>query len=566
MVRDPQGKPLADVGLSAREAGGSMQIDYVKTDAQGRYRLRNLPLAALEIGLSKDDYGRKEVTTQLGGASGTLDVTFPPRPDGGSIAGVVRDAQGKPIAGATLKNMGGSSNEVREVKTDADGRFRMDNLYEGSTGKDVLVMASGSAPKRVGVTPGTREEPSEITIDLAPGHRIRGRVVDEKGGPLAGVMVDFEDGRNPFGDGGRVDTGADGLFSFDALPPNAKFGFSKAGYSDIQYRPLPLDGDEPFEVAMSPAGVIAGKVLDAATGEPLTRFLVQITFSPDRRPGDPLATLRSDLCTPGQTFQSPEGAFQITDLVSGLPLQVMVSVDGYERAVAKRVEAGPPGAVPAEEFRLEPIDPKTLVSYDGQLVYVTGKPVVGAQVRLVGSRERPAGHRQDFPFNWQMIRIGQAATDARVTRFHEAVTDAQGLFDFPDVPQSMEVELVYWGKGVVPGRADHLEALDRRPGESLEIATPVGGKVVGGIDRKTYPNAGHIRISDQDGATDYDDVELKPDQADYEIGDLAPGTYTITLSTRYERSTEIPNGLTSKTLESRTITVPAGGTERVDFK
>ena len=165
-----------------------------------------------------------------------------------------------------------------------------------------------------------------------------------------------------------------------------------------------------------------------------------------------------------------------------------------------------------------------------------------------------------------MMRTGQAAQDARVTRFHEAVTDAQGRFDFPDVPRGMEVELVYWGKGVVPGRADHLEALDRRPGESLEIAMPEAGKVAGTIDRKTYPNAGKVRISDQDGATDYEDVDLKPDQADYEIGDLAPGTYTITLSSRYERSTVIPNGLSSKTLESRTITVPAGGTERVDFK
>ena len=396
-IRDPEGKPLAGVGLSAREAGGRFQIDYVKTDAQGRYRLRNLPLSALEIGLSKDDYGRKEVAAQLDGPHGTLDVTLPPRPDGGSIVGVVRDAQGKPIAGATLKNMGGSSNEIREVKTDADGRFRMDDLYEGSTGKDVLVTASGSAPQRVGITPGTREEPSEIVIDLAPGHRVRGRVVDEKGGPLADVMVDFGDGRNPFGEGGRVDTGADGLFSFDALPPNATFGFSKTGFSEIQHRPLTLDGEEVVEVAMSPAGVIAGKVLDAATGRPLAQFLVQITFSPDRRPGDPQATMRSDLITPGQTFQSPEGAFQITDLVLGLPLQVMVSADGYERAVATRVEAGPPGTVPAEEFRLEPIDPKTLVSYDGRLVDAAGKPVVGAQVRLVGSRERPRREAPGLP-------------------------------------------------------------------------------------------------------------------------------------------------------------------------
>ena len=114
-------------------------------------------------------------------------------PDGGSIVGVVRDHEGRPIAGANLVNQGRSTDQNREARTGADGRFRLDNLFEGSTGKEVLVRAKGQAPRRVKVEPGPRDRPSEVAIDLEAGHAIKGRVVDDKGKPIAGVMVDFAD-------------------------------------------------------------------------------------------------------------------------------------------------------------------------------------------------------------------------------------------------------------------------------------------------------------------------------------------------------------------------------------
>jgi hypothetical protein len=52
-------------------------------------------------------------------------------------------------------------------------------------------------------------------------------VVNDKGKPVAGVMVDFAHCRNAFSDGGRMDTDAEGRFTFDSLPPVSPFGFTK---------------------------------------------------------------------------------------------------------------------------------------------------------------------------------------------------------------------------------------------------------------------------------------------------------------------------------------------------
>ena len=566
-VKDGEGRPIAGAGLSFRLKAGYEQIEYVETGADGRYRVANLPLGPmLTVAVSKDDYSSKDVDAQLSRPVATLDVGLDRMPDGGSIVGVVRDDRGRPVAGAALANQGRSSNQVREAKTGADGRFRLDNLFEGSMGKDVLVRAKGHAPKRVKVEPGPREKPAEVAIDMEPGHRIRGRVVDDRGRPVAGATVDFAHGSNAFSDGGRMDTDAEGRFAFDALPPGCPFGFSKEGFSDIQDRRLELDGDGEVVVAMTPAGVILGRAVDARTGKPIRKFVVQITFSPDHQPGDPTGGLRSDLINPGQSFQSADGTFRLNDLMVDLPLQVTVLADGYEKQAAGRVVVARPDDARTEELRLEPTDPAALRAFRGRLVDPAGKPVVGAQLRLIVAGPREPGPRHAFPFNWTMITSGQLAQQGRVSRFLEAATDADGRFLFERVRDGQEIELAWWGKGVAPGRADHLEAVERKDDELLEVLADTPARLVGTIDRKLHPQAGRIRVNSASGTIHYDEVELKPGWSDYEFADLAPGTYTVTLSTAFEPIPGTDGGLTSRPLASAKVTIESGGIARVDFK
>ena len=135
-----------------------------------------------------------------------------------------------------------------------------------------------------------------------------------------------------------------GHFKFDSLPADSPFSFTKEGYSQIENRRLPLDGQDLITVEMVPSGLILGKVVDGTTGRPIRAFNVQITFSPQYRPGEPSSGLPSILVDPGQAYQSDEGRFKIGELVAGMPLQVMVTAQGYERGVRERVVAASDGA------------------------------------------------------------------------------------------------------------------------------------------------------------------------------------------------------------------------------
>ena len=332
----------------------------------------------------------------------------------------------------------------------------------------------------------------------------------------------------------------------------------KQGYSEIDDRKLPLDTDEVISVTMVASGVIIGKVVDARTGNPIRAFNVRITFSPKRRVGEPATTLITRLIDPGQSYQSAEGRFTLGDLVHGMPLQVMVSAEGYERRVAERVVASRPDDAKVEEFRLDPIDPGGLRTYHGRLRDEHGNPVAGAQVRLIAARDRDPDRRREFPFNWTMIQNGQLSQQSNVSRFLESSTDAQGRYEFTRVPAKDEVELAWWGKSVPHGRTDHLERVD--PQASFDIAIPAPARILVILDGKTLAGGGRLQVNQSGDFSDQDDQELKPGQKEYEFPTLAAGEYTVYLMSPYEREPGTSDGLTSRTLAHVTVSVASGET------
>jgi hypothetical protein len=566
VVRDPAGKPVPAVGLSVRTEGEPRQLMYVTTDDQGHFRLNNLPLdAPLEVSLSKLEYLRDSVTVRAAESEQKLDLTIRPRPHGGSIAGTVIDQEGRPIVGAELTNMGRSSNEVRKTTTGKEGRFRLENLYEGSHGKEVTVRARKFAPLRLKVTPGPADKPAEIDIALNAGHMLKGRVADEAGQPLEGVAVYFAGGGNPFSDGGSTKTDTQGIFEFDSLPPDCPFRFQKSGYSEINDRRFDLDQPDVIAVTMVPSGAILGKVVNAKTRRPIRTFNVRITFSPSRQPNDPSAGISSDLVDPGQAFQSADGKFQIKDLLLGMPLQVMVDAEGFEREVWERVVTQRSDKAEPVEFELTSIDPASLTTYGGRLRDAQGQPVAGAVLRLIAARDRKPGLRTAFPFNWEMVRSGQIAQMSGILRFLEGKTNREGRFEFPRVPNDAEVELLWWGAGIVSGRADHLELRDGKERAAIEIEVPAPGKIKATIDREAFPNAGQISVHSQNGTNEGRNLPLKPDQKDFEIGDLGPGTYTVQVMSVTEPVPGRPGAFTSKALAYATVVIEPGKTEEVNF-
>jgi len=564
IVRDPMGNAISGVGVSVREEGVRQQLVFVTTDDEGRYRLSNLPLdTPLQISLSKLEYLRQTTTTSAAGPMQILDLTIHPRPHGGSIVGVVLDPERRPIADAEVANMGTSSDEVRRATTGKDGRFRLENLYEGLDGPEVTVRARKHAPQRVKVTPGPAEKPSEVEVVLEAGHTLRGRVEDESGHPLEDVAVCFADGENPFSDGGETITDKLGRFELDSLPADCPITFAKSGFSEIDGRKLPLDTPDVIVVKMVPAGAIQGQVVDAKTGRPVRSFNVRITFSPNLKPDEPSAGLPALLSDPGQTFQSDEGKFQITNLLLGMPLQVMVDSDGYEREVCERIVANRADQAKLVEFRLASVNPASLSSYSGRFRDAQGKPVAGAVLRLIATRGRKPRMRTDFPFNWEMIRSGQLGQQSVAVRFLEAKSDREGRFEFHGIPNDCEVELAWWGKAIVSGRIDHLELFNRRTAIDVELSVP--GRIKARVDRAKFPMVGTIRIHSDNGANESRHLTLKPEQSAFEVGDLAAGRYIVQVMSPYERVPGRPGAVTSKLLADKTVDVEAGETLDIEF-
>ncbi len=359
VVRVADGQPVGEVVLQVRTASPGFRSYEFRTDAAGRFHIDHLP-AGRSVTLSVLDPKYEVVTKVLrltaGQAEPTpVELTLTRRPHGGSVTGVVTDPQGKPVAGAFLRVTGLSARETRDATTDAKGRYTLDDVFAGPAGHEVVVRAEGFAPRAVAFKPGTVAAPAVADVKLQAGHRVRGRVVDAAGKPLANASVEFSGGLSLHGFGNYGTTDGEGRFRFTSLPAAAPFGFSKAGFSAIDERTLPLDGEAEVVVTMRPAGVVAGTALDAATGKPIPRFTVSLAFSPDHQKGDPICRLSETDAAPGQAFDSARGEFRSADFSEGMPLQVTVAAEGYRKRVVRRVVATA-DATPAE-YRLTPEDP-----------------------------------------------------------------------------------------------------------------------------------------------------------------------------------------------------------------
>ncbi len=548
-VRDEAGAPVAGAGISVFPAdfqGG--QIEYLTTDPSGKYRFDYLPVdKGLLLMISHDGFvDAREPVTLSAAAAGeasekSLDLVLKTRPHGGTVKGTVTDRNGKPIAGATLRNSGWSSRDVRRATTDASGQFILDDVFEGPRRREMVVKAKGFAPNLFSLEPGTREKPEVRSIVLQPGHHIRGRVVDADGRPVDGARVSASGG-----DGGDMDIGdyvttdSEGRFTFDSLLPDATFRISKDGYSELDDQHLVLDGDEEIVVTLESAAVIHGRVVDAATGRPVPVFNVMMTFSPDRQAGDPGSHLSGARSTSpeGERFAPSDGAFVLGDLVRGMPLQVMVAAEGYDRVTMRRVVARPAEDAETVEFRLAPVDQAGLFEIKGRIVDSESRPIAAAELRLIVAEKR-SFPRDAFPFNWQMIKSGQVSNNDGVQQYLSTTSDQDGNFVFRGVRPGKDIELIYWGDGISQGRMERVERLTPAERGAMKIAGVTPGALRGRVDRQALPDVIAVMLMPRGGTrgSDYYRDAVSSNDIDYEIRNVPPGGYELQVYGKPNRST-----------------------------
>jgi hypothetical protein len=253
----------------------------VRSGAQGAYEMPGLPEGLFQLTAAHPDYLTTQsapVDTRGRDVIENADIVM----DAGvTIAGLVLDERNEPIAGATVLGWGDFNYNVeqpgykRSATTDAEGRFIIEKLRRTVSGSIVL---SASAPGYATTTASALVGPDqdrperELVITLRAEAALHGRAVDADTAPVADARVyarvnDLVSR--------EVRTGPDGAFAFDGLLPGRyTLVFTRPGFLHKELDVQVAAGPQPTQVeaVLERGAVLAGRVVNAATGEPVAVF------------------------------------------------------------------------------------------------------------------------------------------------------------------------------------------------------------------------------------------------------------------------------------------------------
>ena len=162
----------------------------VRTDANGRYEVRGLPPEQVFVrARSATSSATWQLLTLQAGEAQQLDVLLP---DGGSIAGFVRDEEGNGIAGARI----GGGDEYAEfgwcsTTSAADGAFLLEGLPNKATRVSAMLHPYLTAGETFRQAPGERRSFDFVLKSSRADDQIGGIVVDEHDRPLAKWFVNI---------------------------------------------------------------------------------------------------------------------------------------------------------------------------------------------------------------------------------------------------------------------------------------------------------------------------------------------------------------------------------------
>ena len=279
IVVDERGEPVAEARVNGIATENELILSSATdiTDMHGRFELGGLVPGEYRLGATgpdEPDTNRYHGTAVIA-ATGDTDVRLQ-LPDTGTITGVVT-ADGRPVPSyAMLFSASAYSTafDNPEIVRAADGRFTRRQLAPGTYG--VTIVAEGLTRQ---VRPGVIVEGGRTTdlgtIALDAGREVRGRVVDERGAPVAGAEV-FA---GPFlllqGDSFTRDkswselrtqgefattSAADGSFVLRGVGTGALRLVATQGTRRVSSAVTLGDGATPITLTVAPTGTIAGVV------------------------------------------------------------------------------------------------------------------------------------------------------------------------------------------------------------------------------------------------------------------------------------------------------------------
>jgi RNA polymerase sigma factor (sigma-70 family) len=202
-------------------------------------------------------------------SSKTEPVTLRMHQGGAVEVSVTERAGGAPVAGAEVELRSWLSTLTWRATTNAAGIAKLAGVGAGSS--PLVVRAKGYAPAAMMLRTSGNPEPVEhAALSLARGAALAGRVIDERGKPIANARVVATSASEPLPvvDPRRdaVVTAADGSFSIDTVSAGTwRLSASAGDYAPTTSAPFAVDGEHPrggIELRLVAGAVVRGTVKD----------------------------------------------------------------------------------------------------------------------------------------------------------------------------------------------------------------------------------------------------------------------------------------------------------------
>ncbi len=471
-------------------------------DANGQFVLSGLESGRYDFAISASGYS----TVYLRGrqiwpsnSSALPKVVLPPSV---TIAGHVFTAAGDPVAGARVSEVD-LTRGIRTTITDGAGAFAMDDLSEGQPVSLQFDATGFSTAVRA-----LRAPAEDLVVQLIPDTSLRGRVVNaETATPITEFSVERL-ARVPgqttlrFGSSAAVQFRSDdGRFEMERLPAGpATIRVKAAGFRPAEVSSLILPTAEEIVVSMKPGVSVEGRVLDAASRQPISNALVSWR---EGESADPAEEMMLALGLGERTTTSDgNGYFSLSDLP---PTRITLSVNHQDHPVVRR------GIDAAREHRVDVLL-SSGVEITGLVIAETSGPVAGATVTLT-----PAGE--------------QSSREAA----QSAASDGTGRFRFPHVrPASYSVE-ARASAGVAPRQTLAVTESDR----TVEITlTMTSGTTINGVVSGLRPEL-LSQVQVMAHATAYFDSTYTDASGRFSLPHVPPGVVALEATTSFRDGTSV---------------------------
>lgn len=314
VVTGSDGQPVADATVRARgryQPGQSADREST-TDADGRFRLVGLSSEFVDLAVRAAGYSLLVKPGVRADTEAPVRIELVP---GASLHGRVIDNGGNAVAGGLVRlgvehdyptdgdpRLWETEEMFPRTSTDAEGRFRFDNLVPGTWSARANHREEAAKVEGIALATGDRHE---IELILATRDQLTVFVTTLSGDPVADAVAQVRpEGETDFQGWGRTD--GSGRTQVDISPGNAHVKVEHEQLRDA-LRPVQLSpGPNEVRIALRPGAEIGGSVrssdgsaLALATVEATTEFLPDTGFHR------------------ANTIADGDGAFRMTGLEAG---------------------------------------------------------------------------------------------------------------------------------------------------------------------------------------------------------------------------------------------------------